>query len=199
MAEVCGLTDLLDPDHVRSHLLAVYAHNLRKDLSAHANPQRPSYAFGDDGGLLLCSWPNGGKPSLPFVYSDEVWTGIEYQVASHLMIMGCVNEGLDIVRAARDRYDGRKRNPFDEYECGHWYARALASYALIQGMTGLRFDAVEKRLYMDPGLEGDWQAFIATETGFGMAGIKDGKPFLKTVFGEIPVQRIQVRDLKSSD
>jgi hypothetical protein len=36
-------------------------------------------------------------------------------------------------RACRGRYDGRPRAPFDEYECGHWYARAMASYALRRG------------------------------------------------------------------
>lgn len=80
-------------------------------MSEHANPQRPAYALGDEGGLLLCSWPKGGKLSLPFVYSDEVWTGIEHQAASHLMLMGHVKEGLDILRASRNRYDGRIRNP----------------------------------------------------------------------------------------
>ena len=98
IARVCGLKDPFDPAKIESHLVAVYKNNLKHDLSDHANPQRPSYAFGDEGGLLLCSWPKGGKLSLPFVYSDEVWTGIEYQVASHLMFMGHVKEGLDIVR-----------------------------------------------------------------------------------------------------
>ena len=55
----------------------------------------------------------------------------------YLMMAGMVQEGLDIVRACRDRYDGKVRNPFNEYECGHWYARAMSSYALIQGMTGV--------------------------------------------------------------
>lgn len=136
MAEVCGVGEILDRDMVKSHLLSVHKHNLKKDLSTHANPQRPTYALGHEGGLLLCSWPRGGELSLPFVYSNEVWTGIEYQVASHLMMMGCVEEGLEIVREARKRYDGCVRNPFNEYECGHWYARAMSSYALIQGMTG---------------------------------------------------------------
>jgi uncharacterized protein (DUF608 family) len=136
MAEVCGIGEILDAEKVKSHLLSVYKYNLKTDLSNHPNPQRPTYALGKEGGLLLCSWPRGGELSLPFVYSNEVWTGIEYQVASHLMIVGCVEEGLEIVREARKRYDGRVRNPFNEYECGHWYARAMSSYALIQGMSG---------------------------------------------------------------
>jgi hypothetical protein len=127
---------------------------------------------------------------LPFVYSDEVWTGIEYQVASHLMIMGCVDEGLEIVRIARARYDGRIRNPFDEYECGHWYARALASYGLLQGLTGIRYDAAEQTLFVEPRINGDFHSFLCTETGYGTAGVRNGKPFLDLKSGTIQVAKI---------
>ena len=120
MAAVCGVGEVLDRGKTASHLRAVHRHNLKTDLSAHANPQRPTFACGAEGGLLLCTWPQGGALALPFVYSDEVWTGIEYQVASHLMMLGMVEEGLEIVRSCRNRYDGRIRNPFNEYECGHW-------------------------------------------------------------------------------
>lgn len=191
IAAVCGLPPFLDKEKVRSHLASVYRYNLKRDLSTHANCQRPTYAAGDEGGLLLCTWPKGGRPSLPFVYSDEVWTGIEYQVASHLMLEGMIEEGLEIVRTARDRYDGVVRNPFNEYECGHWYARAMASYALIYGLTGVRYDAVEKTLYIQPRIQGDFRSFLATETGYATVGVKDGKPFIEVKRGEIPYERIE--------
>ena len=146
---MCGLAPFIDQQKIKSHLLSVYKYNLKKNLIDHANPQRPDYALGSEGGLLLCTWPKGGKLSLPFVYSDEVWTGIEYQVASHLMLTGNVAAGLDVVRTCRDRYDGRIRNPFNEYECGHWYARAMSSYGLLQALTGVRYDAVDKILYAE--------------------------------------------------
>lgn len=189
-AQVCGLGPVLDPAKVASHLRAVHRHNLKKDLSAHANPQRPSYAAGSEGGLLLCSWPKGGKPSLPFVYSDEVWTGIEYQVASHLIIMGAIEEGLEIVRVCRARYDGRVRDPFNEYECGHWYARALASYALLQSLSGARYDALDRVLHLSPPRAGDFRCFLATATGYGTVGVRDGKPFLDVRSGTIPLNKI---------
>jgi uncharacterized protein (DUF608 family) len=132
MAQVCGIGEILDPEKVKSHLLSVYKYNFRTSLHNHANPQRPTYALNDEGGLLLCTWPHGYRLSLPLVYSEEVWTGIEYQVASHLAMMGEREKCLEIVRAARQRYDGRVRNPYNEYECGHWYARAMSSYALLQ-------------------------------------------------------------------
>ncbi|GAA4310383.1 GH116 family glycosyl hydrolase [Compostibacter hankyongensis] len=197
IAAMCGLQTPVDPGKVKSHLLAVHKYNLKEDLSDHANPQRPGYALGNEGGLLLCTWPKGGMLSLPFVYSDEVWTGIEYQVASHLMLMGQVKEGLEIVRACRDRYDGRVRNPFNEYECGSWYARAMSSYGMIQGLTGLRYDAVDQSLHLHNGT-GDFTAFLSTATGFGTVSFKNGRPSLQVAYGSIPVKEVFIGDRKTT-
>jgi hypothetical protein len=192
LADMCGVLGTWDAGKVESHLLSVYKYNLKHDLSKHANPQRPGYAMGSEGGLLLCTWPKGDALSLPFVYSNEVWTGIEYQVASHLMVMGEVEKGLDIVREARKRYDGTKRNPFDEYECGHWYARAMSSYGLIQGLTGIRYDAVDKTLYIDSRIGDNFTSFLSVQGGFGNAGLKNGKPFVEMKYGDIDIKKIFV-------
>jgi hypothetical protein len=107
------------------------------------------------------------------------------------MLMGEADKGLDIVRTCRTRYDGRIRNPFDEYECGHWYARAMSSYGLLQGLTGVRYDAVDRTLFIDSKI-GDFTGFISTETGFGNVGLKDGKPFVKMVYGHLDVKKTMV-------
>jgi uncharacterized protein (DUF608 family) len=189
IAQMCGLGEIVDSEKVKKSLRSIHKYNLKHDLTDHVNPQRPSYALGDEGGLLLCTWPKGGELSLPFVYSNEVWTGIEYQVASHLMLEGMVEEGLEIVQICRSRYDGVIRNPFNEYECGNWYARALASYGLIQGLTGVRYDAVEKTLYFNSKIGNDFRSFLATDTGFGNVGLKGGKPFVEMKSGELEVKR----------
>jgi uncharacterized protein (DUF608 family) len=191
IAKVCGLPDYLDKEKVTSHLMAVHKYNLKDDLSEHENPQRPSYALGDEGGLLLCTWPKGGKLSLPFVYSDEVWTGIEYQVAAHLMFSGKVKEGLDIVRECRNRYNGKVRNPFNEYECGHWYARAMSSYGMMQALTGMRYDAVDGVLHVNSQV-GDFKCFLSTATGFGVVNFAAGKANLEVLHGNIPVKKYNI-------
>ena len=190
LAAVSGIEGLCDDRKTASHLRSVFRYNFRSDLSLHANPQRPTYAVGTEGGLLLCSWPRGGELSLPFPYAKEVWTGIEYQVASHLMLSGMVEEGLAVVRAARDRYDGSVRNPFDEIECGHWYARAMSSYGLIQGLTGIRYDAVDRVLYVHPRISGDFRSFLCTAQGYGHVGVRDGKVLVEVASGKITVERI---------
>ncbi len=191
IAAMCGVEETIDAEKIKSHLLAVHQYNHKQSLSEHANPQRPSYALGDEGGLLLCSWPKGEKPSLPFVYSDEVWTGIEHQVASHLIMTGNVNEGLEILRSSRDRYDGRVRNPFNEYEWGGWYSRALASYGYLQALTGVHYDAVDKTLHINSKI-GDFTSFISTATGFGTVTLAQGRPFVKVAYGSIVIGKVVI-------
>jgi uncharacterized protein (DUF608 family) len=190
IGKMAGLNDFVEPGKVKSHLNSVYKYNLKTDLSNHVNPQRPSFGLGNEGGLLLCTWPKGDELTLPFVYSNEVWTGIEYQVASHLMSVGEVEKGLEVVREVRKRYDGKTRNPFNEYECGHWYARAMASYGLLQGLTGLRYDAVDQILYVDSQV-GDFTSFISTENGFGTVKYENGEAKLEVVYGGIQLKEIK--------
>ena len=188
-----GLEPVVARDKIESHLLSIHRHNFRPDLSTVANTYRPAYASGHEAGLILCSWPGLQRLSLPFFYWPEVWTGVEYQVASHLISLGHVEEGLEIVRACRRRYDGTVRNPFDELECGHWYARSMSSYALIQALGGARYDAVERTLYLEPQIAGDFRCFLATAGGFGTVGVRMGEPFLEVRSGKIEVARIEYR------
>ena len=107
------------------------------------------------------------------------------------MLKGEVEKGLEIVRVCRDRYDGSVRNPFDEYECGHWYARAMASYGLLQGLTGIYYDAVDKTLYIDSRI-GDFKCFISARSGFGTVEFKAGRPILNVVYGTIEVEKYNI-------
>ena len=166
-AHMVGLGYLFEPDHVRSAIRAVFRHNWRTDFWEHANPQR-IYALNDEQGLLLCSWPRGGRPAFPFVYSDEVWCGIEYQVASHLIYEGYVDEGLSIVKGLRARHDGTQRNPWNEFECGSHYARSLASWAVLTALAGFSFDLPHKAIGFCPRLRAeDWSSFWSVATGWG--------------------------------
>ncbi len=164
---VSGLGRYLPAERVRTALGAIFKHNFMTDFGEFSNVQR-TFAMGDEQGLLLCSWPRGGRPPLPFIYSDEVWTGIEYQVASHLIYEGLIDEGLRIVKAVRDRYDGRKRNPWDEVECGHHYARAMSSWGVLLALSGFSYSGPEMRMGFDPRIgAADFSTVWTTGSGWG--------------------------------
>ncbi len=172
LAHVVGLGHVLPEEHVQSAIAAVFRHNFRSDLSHHESVQR-TYALGDEAGLLLCSWPRGGRPRIPFVYCDEVWTGIEYQVAAHLIYEGLVDEGLTVVEAVRQRHSGRNRNPWNEVECGNHYARSLASWAVLLACTGQQSDVATGSLSFAPAIGGPQRVFFSTGMAWGSAEISD--------------------------
>ncbi len=166
-AEVVDLGKLLPPEHIRTALASIFRYNFLTDFSQFANVQR-IYALDDEQGLLLCSWPRGKRPALPMVYSDEVWTGIEYQVAAHLIYEGMVKQGLAIVEAVRRRYDGVRRNPYNEIECGHHYARALASWSLLTALSGFAFSAPDKEIRFRPRLaRADFRCLYSAGVAWG--------------------------------
>lgn len=163
-----GLGDLLPASHIRSAASAIMTHNFRSSFRDVTNLQR-TYAVGDDAGLLLCSWPSGDRPAIPFVYSDEVWSGVEYSVASLLVYQGKIDDALRIVEAVRARHDGRKRSPWDEAECGHHYARSLASYGVWVALTGFLPNLSEGTLTFRPVWEADdHHSFFCCAAGWGM-------------------------------
>lgn len=154
LAHVAGLGYILPEKHVKRAVKSIFDYNFRTTMKDHVNVQR-TYALNDEAGLLLCSWPNGGRPKLPFVYSDEVWSGIEYQVATNLIYEGYIDEGLTINKACRERYDGIKRNPWSDIECGHHYARSLASWGLLIGLSGFSYDMTKDEMDFEPKINAD--------------------------------------------
>jgi non-lysosomal glucosylceramidase len=168
LAHTVGLGYILPKEHVKKAVEAIYKYNFRENFKEHNSVQR-TYALNDEKGLLLCSWPHGGRPKLPFVYSDEVWTGIEYQVAAHLIYEGLLEEGLTIVKAVRERHDGYRRNPWDEVECGHHYARSMASWALLTALSGFKFDMVKGEMSFNPAINKEnFSTFWSTGKSWGI-------------------------------
>jgi len=144
MAHVCRLGYLVDPHHVASTLASILRYNRRQGFEGHFNCMR-SYVLGDESALLMASYPRE-RPANPFPYFTEVMTGFEYTAAVGMLYEGMTAEGLACIGDIRARYDGRKRSPFDEAECGHHYARAMASWAAVLAMTGFQYSAVTQTL-----------------------------------------------------
>ena len=139
-AHQLDLGSLFPADHVRTALRSIVRHNLRRGFHDLQHGFR-SFADGDDHGLVLCSWPQGGRPAVPIRYADEVWTGVEYQVAAHCLREGLEPEARSILDGLWSRYDGSRRNPYNEIECGDHYVRAMAGWSVLEAVTGYQFDA----------------------------------------------------------
>lgn len=195
-ARLNGLGDIVPADRVRSALGAIVAYNFRADLTAHESTQRV-YALGDEGGLLLASWPRGGRPAIPFVYSDEVWTGVEHQVATTLVYAGLIDDAMLLERALRSRYDGTVRNPWNEIECGNHYARSLASWGLLLAVSGAQWDAPTRTLSFDPVADGIY--LFTTDRAWGRAEVRGDELTVHVDGGHLDVDHLLLRGRHVAD
>jgi hypothetical protein len=170
-ARLLDLGPVYDEDHVRMALASVYRYNWTPDVRGYNEKHPPErwFARAGDGGLFICTWPNGGRPNQPVRYRDEVWTGIEYQAAAGMIWEGLVDEALIILRAVDVRYDGANHNPWNEVECGDHYARALASWGALHALAGFTWNGPEGKLTISPRVQQeDFSCFFSTGTGWGV-------------------------------
>jgi len=167
LAMVAGLGRFLRTDQIRTALLSIYRNNFITDFKNFYHGMR-TFALQGERGLVNCTWPQGNRPAVPFVYASEVWTGTEYQVASHLIYEDLIEEGLTIVRAVRDRYDGWKRNPWSEEESGNHYVRAMSSWAVLLALSGFTYSGPDQRMGFDPKVsQENFRCFWSAGTGWG--------------------------------
>ena len=92
-AHQLGLGYVLPKAMVQTALRSIFKYNWLTNMAGFKQAPR-AFAGDGDKGLLVCTWPKGGRPDTVMLYSDEVWTGIEYQVAAHMIYEGMIEEGL---------------------------------------------------------------------------------------------------------
>lgn len=166
-SNICGLGDIFDKKQRKIALSYMFKNNFKKSFRNFANMWRV-FALNDEGGAIMCDYPDDvRKPIIPIPYCEECMTGFEYSFAGLLISEGYIEEGLTVVRAVRDRYDGKKRNPYNEIECGSNYARPMSSFALLPIFSGFEFDLPKKHIGFAPVLSGDFRCFWSLGTGWG--------------------------------
>jgi non-lysosomal glucosylceramidase len=205
-----GLPRVLPPEPTRAALGALWRYNFTPDVGVYRDRFQALrggrwYAMPGEGGLLMCTWPRGGaekaagKGDPTFVgYFNECMTGFEYQVASHMVWEGLVEQGLAVTRMIHDRYAAVKRNPYNEVECSSHYARAMASHGVFLAVCGFDYHGPKGQITFAPRLRpDDFRApFVAAE-GWGSYSQRreEGRGFRATLevrWGRVRVSRLTV-------
>jgi len=200
-ANLYGLGDLFDPGQTHQALASLFKYNFKQSMRDYYNPCR-IFAINDERGLVMCEWPNSvRKPIIPVPYSQEVMTGFEYAAAILMIQSGLVNEGLEVVKAIRERYDGEKRNPWNEIECGSNYARTMASYGLLLAFNGFIFDLSQGIIGFNPIHlhNGRFQSFWSLGTGWGVYRQAPDRIELEVLYGTLPLNRLRLPFLKEGE
>jgi hypothetical protein len=208
-AHQTGLGDVIPKEECRSALKSLYRYSFLPDVGPYRTKIDSTikggrwYAMPGEGGLVMCSWPKGGTEfavgkggdAWAAMYFNECMHGFEYQVAAHMMAEDMVTESLAICRSVHDRYQGHKRNPFNEIECGTHYARSMASHGVFLMACGFELDGPAGIIGFAPKLnQNNFEAAWIGPEGWGVYRQTTGDFLL----GEIEVRygRLEVEELR---
>lgn len=157
-----GLPRVLPRKEIVSALKSLWRYSFVPDMGPYraANPHGRWFALAGEAGMVTCSFPRkdwdfekskgDGSRGGPPTYFHETFSGFEYQVASHMVWEGLLEEGLAVTRAIHDRYAPGRRNPYNEVECGDHYARAMASYGVFTALSGFEHHGPKAHLGFSP-------------------------------------------------
>ena len=197
-AALIGCDPVFDSDKKNTALKSLYKNNYKSSMREVTNMWR-NFALNDEGGTVICSYPEGATvPKIPVPYCEECMTGFEYSLAGLMIANGHTKEGEEMVSAVRGRYDGEKRNPWNEIECGSNYARSMASYALMNIYSGFSFDMTKGYIGFSPLSDGKGIYVWSVGDTWGSITIGDdlasltvsGSPLTLSEFGIAQSKRI---------
>ena len=197
-----GLGDIYNSAHMTQALQYLFSNNYKDNNlgDATSGPFSLTHMFRDfvedtDASTRMASWPLRDRPANPINYNDETMTGFEYSAAAVMIQRGLLDQGLRMVRAVSNRYDGRLRNesyilnwggteylgagpcytvcdgtgnPFGDDEAGKWYGRSLSSWSLLLALQGFSFDLAAQNISFAPTyLPANHQSFFTAGTTWG--------------------------------
>ena len=192
-ADIIGLGDVFDRKQINSALDAMMENNFKPTMRYFTNPWRV-FSINDEAGTVICDYPNGiNKPRIPLPYSEETMTGFEYSFAGLLCSRGKLDDGRRVVKSIRDRFDGEKRNPWNEFECGSNYARSMASYALIPILSGFEFDMPKRHIGFDPYLKEAFRCIWSLADAWGVFALDREIAKLKVIEGKLTLKSFGVK------
>lgn len=170
-AHLDNLGYIYPEQNVKTTLQSVWKYNWAPDVSVQNKVHKPERIYADAGepGLFIATWPKSKHMGEAGVrYRDEVWTGIEYQVATNMIYEGMTEEGLSLVKAVHNRYSPEKHNPWNEIECGDHYARAMASWGVLLALQDFKYDGPAKAISFAPKIQQtDFKSFFTAAEGWG--------------------------------
>ncbi|MEI6336967.1 MAG: GH116 family glycosyl hydrolase [Verrucomicrobiota bacterium] len=200
-----GLGRVLNEDTTRSALRSIWKYNFARSLDAYdaqADPKGRPYCADGEGGMVMTA--NALGRETPFgVYSgfacylNETMNGFEYQAAAHMIAEGMVKEGLAVMKTIDERYDGNKRNPFNEVECGDHYARSMASYGALIAISGFEYHGPKRHIGFAPRITPDnFKAPFTTAEGWGSYSQKISggtlRAELSVKHGKVPLRNMSL-------
>lgn len=192
LADVAGLEPLVNARYIHETLDSIYRYNHKPNLLDHDCVQR-TFALNDEAAMVICDYADAARPTIPFPYYAEVMTGFEHSTAALMLFQGMTERGLECIADIRRRYDGQRRNPWDEAECGHHYARAMAAWSSLLALSGFRYKGAVRRVTAVPRTNAaNFRSFWSCATGWGTFSLAGSQFSITPTEGFLIIREIEI-------
>jgi uncharacterized protein (DUF608 family) len=200
-------------DRTKASLLKIYNTNIFTDTGKGYVASFRDFLGTGDTGWQMFKHP-GEVPANTIRYYNEIMSGFEYAAAATMLQYGMIDEGLGIVNAIANRYDGRLRakgevhmasnstvfgcgGPFGEDECGDFYGRPLSSWSVLLALQGFAYNGPEQRIGFRPlWRPADHASFFTSANGWGIFEQKQNTEFQSDVitiaWGKLEIAEIRL-------
>jgi len=171
-AHQLGLGYILPPEHCRTAAASIFKYNWTPDIKAVYDlypPRHRTLAASGEGALVNGAWPKARRQSFENIHDkDDIWTGLEYQAACDMINEGLLQEALIVLKAIDERYDARKRNPWNEIEGAEHYSRAMHSWNVLLALSGCTYDGPAGSIGFAPKITPEnFKSFFSGAAGWG--------------------------------
>lgn len=192
-ADILGLGDIFEQDKIDTALSYMMQNNFKPTMRNFVNTWR-IFSLNDEAGSIICDYPEDTKkPKIPIPYYSETMTGFEYSFAGLLCSRGKFDDGIKVIESVRNRFDGKKRNPWNEFECGSNYARSMASYALIPILSGFEFDMPNNHIGFNPYNTMNFKCIWSLADAWGIFEISGGTVKINICEGELLLKSLSLK------
>lgn len=189
-ANLMGLGEIYEKAKLHTALESLYIYNFKPEMRLFCNPCRV-FSLGGEAGTVMCEYPQGAaKPAIPVPYCQETMTGFEYAAACLMLQEGMTDRAEEMIKAVRDRYDGKKRNPWNEIECGNNYSRAMAAFSFVAAYAGYSCDAVKGEMGFSPVKSGDMRTLWFMGGAWGDAAIGENSSAINAISGSLNLKKL---------
>ncbi len=167
-----GLGNILSPEHSKIAAKSIFKYNWTPDIATIYDFEKPNariLAEKGEAAMINGGWTKEKPRAFENTHDKtNVWTGLEYEAACDMINEGLLEEALVSLRSIDDRYNGAKRNPWNEVEGSNHYSRAMHSWNVLLSLSGFTYDGPQGSIGFNPRLRPDFfKSFFSAAEGWG--------------------------------